>query len=172
MATELNVLPVSIVAGESTTAALTGVSATGRTCVYQFQAVSPFSVACDISGDEFSITLSASNTLALKAGSVRFVALATTTATGAVECVDTGYIYVYNSPLATSDYAAALAAIEAAILSYATTPNKRVTIGTMSVEYRSLNDLISLKSYYQSEIAREISGTGSGPFRIKSRFNF
>jgi hypothetical protein len=172
MATELNVLTSSIVAGESLTAELTGVSATGRTCVYQFGSATPLTVACDIAGDVFTLNLSAANTLVLRSGSIRFVALATTTATGAVECVDSGTITVEPSPVATSDYEAGLEAVEAAILNYAANPNQKVALSGMMVEYRSIEDLITLKSYYLAEIQRDKTGRGSGPMRIRSRFAF
>lgn len=171
MATELSILPTSITAGESFTATLPAtVTVTGRTCVYQFKAPVPFSVNCSASATQFTLSVSAAQSLTLKAGNIYFAAFATTTSTGAVECVDSGYLTVAPNPLATSSYETALAAVDVAIASYATNPNKRVNVGDISIEYRDLNDLIALKSYYQSEIARDLTGRGSGPFRISSRF--
>jgi len=171
MATELSILPTSITAGESFTATLPAtVTVTGRTCVYQFKTAVPFSVSCTDNGTSFILTVTAAQSLTLKAGNIYFAAFATTTSTGAVACVDSGYLTVAPNPLATSSYSTALAAVEAAIASYATNPNKRVNVGDISIEYRDLDDLISLKSYYQSEVNRELTGTGSGPFRISPRF--
>ena len=171
MATELSILPTSITAGESFTATLPAtVDVTGRTCIYQFKCAVPFSVICTASATQFTLSVSAAQSLTLKAGKIYFAAFATTTSTGAVECVDSGYLTVAPTPLATSSYETALAAVDVAIASYATNPNKRVNVGDISIEYRDLNDLIALKSYYQSEIARDLTGRGSGPFRISSRF--
>lgn len=171
MATELSILPTSITAGESFTATLPAtVTVAGRTCVYQFKAAVPFSVTCTDNGTRFILTMTAAQSLTLKAGNIYFAAFATTTSTGEVECVDSGYLTVEPNPLASSSYATALAAVEAAIANYAANPNKRVSLGTMSLEYRDLDDLIALKSYYQSEIARELTGRGNGPFRISPRF--
>ena len=170
MATELSVLPTSIVAGETLTATLTGVSTTGRTCSYQFASKTPLTVACTIVDGVFILTVSAAQTLTLKGGVIRFAALATTTATGAVACVDSGYITVESSPVATSDYSAALTAVDAAIANYAANPNKRVSLGAMSVEYRTLDELLTLRAFYISEIQRDLTGAGTGPTRILSRF--
>ena len=171
MATELSILPTSITAGESFTATLPStVTVTGRTCVYQFKAPVPFSVTCAAGETQFVLSVTAAQSLTLKAGNIYFAAFATTTSTGAVACVDSGYLTVAPNPLATSSYSTALAAVEAAIANYAANPNKRVSLGTMSLEYRDLDDLIALKSYYQSEIARDLTGRGNGPFRISPRF--
>ena len=171
MATELSILPTSITAGESFTATLPAtVTVAGRTCVYQFKAAVPFSATCAAVETQFALSVTAAQSLTLKAGNIYFAAFATTTSTGEVECVDSGYLIVEPNPLASSSYATALAAVEAAIANYAANPNKRVSLGTMSLEYRDLDDLIALKSYYQSEIARDLTGRGNGPFRISPRF--
>lgn len=171
MATELSILPTSITAGESFTATLPAtVTVAGRTCVYQFKAAVPFSATCAAGETQFTLSVTAAQSLTLKAGNIYFAAFATTTSTGEVECVDSGYLTVEPNPLASSSYATALAAVEAAIANYAANPNKRVSLGTMSLEYRDLDDLIALKSYYQSEIARDLTGRGNGPFRISTRF--
>lgn len=171
MADELSVLPTSIVAGESFTATLTGIDTTGKTCAYSFAAATPFSVTCTINGSGlFVLSVSAAQSLTLKAGNIRFVGMVTTTSGGAVECVDSGYLLVEPSPLATSNYSAALVAIDAAILTFASNPNRRVNLGTMSVEYKTLDELLSLRAFYQSEIQRDINGTGTGPSRILTRF--
>lgn len=170
MAQELSVLPSSIVAGESFTASLNGISTTGKTCVYSFAALTPFSVTCTIESSVFVLSVSAAQSLTLKSGNIRFAAMVTTTAGGAVECVDSGYLTVEPSPLATSNYSAALVAIDAAILTFASNPNKRVNLGTMSVEYKTLDELLSLRAFYQSEIQRDLTGTGSGPMRTLTRF--
>lgn len=170
MATELHALPTSIVAGETLAATLTGVLTTGRSCSYQFASKTPLTVACTIVNGVFILTVSAAQTLILKSGIIRFAAFATTTATSVVECVDSGYLTVEASPLATSDYSAALTAVDAAIANYAANPNKRVALGAMSVEYRSLDELLALRAFYIGEIQRDISGAGTGPTRILARF--
>lgn len=169
MAAELSILPDSIVAGESFTVSVTGVQTTGHTLSYSFATATPFTVACAITDGVFVLTVTAVQSLTLKAGQVRFVGMLTTTSGGAVECIDSGYLTVEASPLATSSYTAALAAVEAAILTFASNPNRRVNLGTMSVEYKSLDELLSLRAFYKSEIQRDLTGTGSGPMRVYTR---
>jgi hypothetical protein len=172
MAKELHVLPVQIIAGESISATLVGVSATGRTCSYAFKANTPFSVACSIVDGAFVLSVSSAQSLILKAGRIPFVAMATTTEGGAVECVDSGYLSVEPNPLSTSSFSAALAAVEAAILKFASNPNRQLALDGMSITYKTLDELLSLRSFYRSEISRDLGGRGSGPMRISTRFSW
>lgn len=159
-------------AGESFTATLADVSATGRTCSYAFKAVTPFSVSCTAENGVFVLSVSAAQSLALKAGNVYFAAFAVTTEGGATECVDSGHISVEPNPLAASDYDAAIAAVESAILKYASNANRRIQIGSMSVEYRSQDDLVALLAYYRAEKLHEFSGRPGGPTRFLTRFSW
>ena len=169
MAAELNQLPVSIVAGETLTATITGLETTGHTLTYSFASAIPFSVVCTVSGSAFVLTLAPSQTLTLKAGTIRFAGMHAETG-GATTCVDSGVLLVEASPLAVSNYSAALAAVEAAILKFGSNPNKRLSLEGMSIEYKTLDELLSLRAFYQGEVKRELGGIGSGPRRVLARF--
>lgn len=169
MAAELNQLPDSIVAGETLTATITGLTTTGYTLTYSFASAVPFSVACTVSGSDFVLTLTPVQTIALRAGALRFAAMHAATG-GATTCVDSGVIIVEASPLATSNYSAALAAVEAAILKFASNPNRRLSIDGMSIEYKTLDELLSLRSFYRSEINKDLGQRGGGPQRVLARF--
>lgn len=172
MANQLNILPTSLIAGESINKTITGITdVTGFTLSYLFSASTPLTVACTVESDQWTLDVTAAQTLTFKRGTVRFAAMLTETATGVVTCVDSGLISVEASPIATSDYSAALTAVESAIATYGSNPNKRLQLGTMMIEYRDLDDLIKLRDFYRGEIARETgNGYAGGPFRILSRF--
>lgn len=167
---ELHILPTSIIAGESITATITGLDVSGFSLSYQFSATTPFSVDCVANGDSWELTVTPAQTLTMKAGIVRFAALLTNTTEGTTQAVDYGTLAVAASPLTVSQYEAALVAVDAAILGFAGNVNKRLSLGTMSVEYRSLDELLNLRYFYVNEIAKEKSGRSGGPFIIGTRF--
>jgi hypothetical protein len=73
----------------------------------------------------------------------------------------------------TSDYRAALAAVDAAIASFSSNPNHSITVGEIAITYKTLDDLLALRSYYAGLVAAD-EGTGTaeaGKFaRILTRF--
>jgi len=165
----LNILPSSIVAGESIVESITGVTVTGYSLVYQFSATPPISVSCTGTTD-WTLTVTPAQTLTMKPSIIRFAALHTNNSTNQTTCVDSGMFVVAASPLATSQYSAALVAVDAAILDYAGNANKSLTLGPMSITYRSLDELLNLRAFYKNEIAKDQSGRGGGPFAIFTRF--
>lgn len=177
----LGYLPASIVAGESiwvaaanTTGATNSdisipdyTSAGGYTLAYQFASLpTALTVAAVANGTAWTLEVTGAQTLVWKAGSVRFVALASKA--GRVFQVDGGVISVSPSPIATSAWTAVVAACDAAILTYAANPNASLSIDGMNVSYRSMDDLIRLRSYAQNMAGYE---TGQRQRRIiRARF--
>jgi hypothetical protein len=89
-----------------------------------------------------------------------------------VTVIDSGTITVEASPIATSQYTAALAAVEAAILSYASNPNRSISVGTIRIDYKDFKELEMLRDYYKREIAKETgNGYGGGRVVLLTRFN-
>jgi hypothetical protein len=174
-------LPASIVAGESiwvaaanTTGATNSdisipdyTSAGGYSLSYQFASLpTALTVAAVASGAAWTLEVTGAQTLAWKAGSVRFVALASKA--GRVFQVDAGTIAVEPSPIATSTWTAVVAACDAAILTYAGNPNSSLSVDGMSVSYRSMDDLVRLRTYAQTMASYE---TGQRQRRIiRARF--
>ena len=175
MADALSILPDSVVAGESISVSVPSTTVTGYTLSYSFSASTPITVACVASGTTaWTLTVTAAQTLVWKRGQVRFAGMLTNTSTGVVTCIDSGVITVEASPLATSQYTAFVTAIDAAILTFGSNPNKRVALGAMSVEYKTLDDLLGLRAWAQSMANSETGNTtaGGGGFnRIYTRFN-
>ena len=100
-------------------------------------------------------TVSAAVTLAL-AASARWGVFATGS-DGSVSCVASGTLAVSKL---TSDYRAALAAVDAAIASFSSNPNRSITVGEIQITYKSLDDLLALRSYYAGLVAAD-EGTGT-----------
>lgn len=175
MADALSILPYSVVAGESISLSIPSTTVSGYTLSYQFSASTPITVACVASGTTaWTLTVISAQTLVWKRGQVRFAGMLTNTSTGVVTCIDSGVITVEASPLATSQYTAFVTAIDAAILTFGSNPNKRVSLGAMSVEYKTLDDLLGLRAWAQGMANSETGNTtaGGGGFnRIYTRFN-
>lgn len=181
----LGFLPASVIAGQTIFVSasnsvddwagddivIDGISpAGGYTLVYSFAAPTPISVTAAANGANtgWTLTVTAAQTLLWTAGKITFAALATHTASTKVYAVDSGSISVTASPLAVSQYAAALTAIETAIATFATDPQRSFTLGAMSISYSSLQELIDLRTFYRAEVARE---TGKRTKRIiRARF--
>jgi hypothetical protein len=141
----------------------------GYTLAYRFSAPTVLDVnaLANITNTGWTLTVTAAQTLLWKSGEVRFIGLVTHTATGRVFAVDSGAIIVTESPFYASQYQAALTAIEAAIANYATSPQRSFSLGDMSVTYGSLQELLDLRAFYQTEVARE---RGSVRRIIRARF--
>jgi hypothetical protein len=142
----------------------------GYTLAYSFSAAVPITVSAVANGANtgWTLTVTAAQTLLWKAGVIRFTALATHTASTKVYAVDCGAIKVTASPLAVSQYAAALTAVETAIASWGTSNQRSMQIGDMQVTFGTLKELLDLREFYRGEIARE---TSSHPKRIiRTRF--
>jgi len=142
--------------------------ADGHTLKYQFAASTAIEVTAvaNDANDGWTLTVTAAQTLTFQAGNVNFVALVTTT--DGTFAVDQGTIYVSANPTQTSDYAAALTAVDAAIADYGSNPHSSFMLDGMQVTYRSLKDLLNLRSHYKSLIAEE---TGKRQKRIiRTRF--
>lgn len=82
----------------------------------------------------------------------------THTASGKVFAVDSGAIIVAPSPVATSSWTAVVTAADAAILAYAANPHGSVTVDGFSFTFRSMSDLIALRSYAQNMAESETGG--------------
>jgi hypothetical protein len=142
----------------------------GYTLAYQFAAAVPISVAAVANSGNtgWTLTVTGAQTLLWRPGVVRFAGFVTHTESTRVFAVDEGAIGVTASPLATSEYATVLAAIETAILNYATNPRSSITVDGMTINYSSLRELLDLRSVYRAEVA---SQTGKRIKRIiRTRF--
>ena len=165
-------IPATLTAGESIAATITldGYAPNdGYTATWRFAAPEPISVA-GVSASEgaaWAVTLSPAQTLLFRRGNLSWDVLAEKA--GGATVAKRGTITVYPSPLAVSQYAAALAAVEAAIATFGTNAKRSFSIGAMSVSYRSLKELLDLRGYYKREIARETSMTG-GARIVRTRF--
>jgi len=170
MATELNILPSDIVAGETIKETIT-VPSDCDSAVYQFASETPLSVALVEETGVWTLTVSSAQTMTFKRGSIRFIGLSTD-ADGLVTCFDSGVINVEASPMATSNYSAALTAIRTAIQNWGTSENKRVQLGDMSLEVKDLDDLLRLEDHYKRLVALDTgsSNCSGGPIRILTRF--
>jgi len=171
MAEQKSILPTSLFAGESIVKTITGVTVTGYTLDYKFNCQpTPISVTCT-GATTWTLTVTSVQTLLWQRGVVSFVAYLTNTSDGSVSVVDFGDIDVEASPMATSQYTAALAAVEAAILTYASNPNRKINVGSINIEYKDMNELLKLRAFYQSEIAKQTGrGYGGGVVTLSTRF--
>jgi len=180
---ELGYIPASIVGGESIWIAAANVAqdrtdiiidgftpADGYTLAYQFAASTPVSVAAVANGDSTGWTLDVTGTVTLAwgPGRIPFVGIVTHTTPARSHVVDQGGVYVNPSPMRVSAWTAVVAAIDAAMLTAAATPNGSISIDGMSVSYRGVSDLTSLRNY-ASEQPRKDTGRHS-PGRILTRF--
>lgn len=172
MASQLSILPTTLFAGESIVKTITGITVTGYTLVYEFNSQpTPLSVDCVEDSEEWTLTVTSAQTLEWLRGVVSYVAYHTEEETGERTAVDYGQIDLTASPLKVSQYKTALEAVESAMLSYASNPNKTINIGTIRIEYKSFEELEKLRDYYRREIARETgNGYGGGRITLVTRF--
>ena len=144
----------------------------GYSLAYQYSAATPFSVAGVVSGDGWTVEITGAQTLVLQPGPLMFAAFVSITADAVTRsyAVDAGKIDMSASPLRVSSWQAVLVSVDAAIAEYATTSQGSVSIEGMSISYRSMNDLINLRSYVSTMLRRDtIRNT---PSIIRSRFAF
>jgi len=175
MAGLLDIMPDSLTPGETSevTVTLSDYSPDdGYTLAYRFAAATPITVdGVDNSAGGWTVTLTPSQTTLFARGEMAFDALVTLA--GVATLVDRGQIYVYASPLATSQWTAVLASVDAAIAAQATSGeiSGSVTIDGMSKSYtyRNREELLALRAFCIREINRD-KGTAR-PYRILARFN-
>jgi len=112
------------------------------------------------------VTVPASSTLAWTPGPIRFVGMATKA--GVATCIDSGVLTLIANPALPAPSAATLAAIDAAIATYAANPHQSISVDGVSTSFRSLSDLMDLRAHYADRVARE---TGTQRRRIiRARF--
>ena len=118
-------------------------------------------VALDVTDDGTDATASGSVasavTLALPAACKWGVFI--TGPDGGVTCIATGALAVRKL---TSDYRAALAAVDAAIAAFGSNPNREVTVGEIAIKYKTLDDLLALRSYYAGLVAADEGTDAAG----------
>jgi hypothetical protein len=180
---ELGYIPARIVGGESIWIAeantaqdsediiLDGFTpADGYTLAYQFAADTPISVDAVANGDNtgWTLNVTGTQTLTFTPGRVSFVGIVSHTTPARSHVVDSGGIYVNPSPMRVSAWKAVLTAIDAAMLTAAGTPNGSISVDGMSMSYRGVSDLKSLRDYAVEQLRRD---TGRrAPSRILSEF--
>lgn len=173
MASTLSYLPTEIIQGESINKTLASVTTVSDyTLVYKFSSQpTPIEVSCVGTSGSWVLTVTGAQTAVWKRGIVRYAAYLTKSSDSSVTVIDYGEISVEASPMATSDYTAALAAVEAAMLSYASNPNRSITVGTIRIDYKDYAELERLRDYYKREIAKETgNGYGGGIIKVLTRF--
>jgi hypothetical protein len=170
MQTNAGYMPERIIAGESIWIAAANTAqdgediifddftpAGGYSLAYQFAAATPITVAAVKNGGETGWTLdvTGAQTLLWAPSKLTFSGFVTHTATARVFAVDHGTIMVEASPLRVSVWAAALTACDAAIANYAATPKGTVTMGDMSVSYRSQDQLVQMRDYIAHRLRQD-----------------
>ena len=130
--------------------------ADGDSLAYQFAAPTPVEVAAvaNAANTGWTLTISAAQTLLWTSRTVGYTGMITDSDSRVFK-VDSGLIEVAPSPLRVSQYAAALTAIETAISNFASNPEKSFTLGDFSVSYGSVDELLKLRDFYKSEVAKE-----------------
>lgn len=145
--------------------------ATPATLSYHLQCDNPLTIkaAANSGNTGWTLTVSAVDTLTLGPGPVAFAGVLTID--GATKVVDTGIIHVRPSPLRVSSWLAVVTAIDAALLTAASSPSGSISIDGMSISYRSPDQLIRLRDYAAGMAAREsATGTMGGGRIIRTRF--
>ena len=141
----------------------------GYTLAYSFAAATASTVAAvaNAGGTGWTLEVPAVTTLTWKAGAIRYNALVTHTTSQRVYAVESGTFRVLPSPLAQSSWTAVVAACDAAMLTYSGNPNASITVDGMSISYRSMDNLTTLRSYARE---MELADKGYRPRIIRSRF--
>ena len=102
-------------------------------------------------------------------GIVRWVAYATAE-DGTKTAIASGAIYV--RPLR-SKYRAVVEAIDEQIQAWGSNPNQSISVGEINITYKTLDDLIGLRAYYEGKAKADEGGGaagGAGPRIMKVRF--
>jgi hypothetical protein len=172
MPTNQGFLPETVVAGETIWIAaantlqssediiIDGVSpAAGYTLVYQFSAPTPITVTATSNGANTGWTLevTGAQTLVWAPGVIQFVGLASIVVGESTRsyAVDAGAISVAASPLRVSSWVAVLAAVDAAIVTYAANPNGTISMDGISISYRTLDQLTALRDYVNYRLTQD-----------------
>jgi hypothetical protein len=157
MAGNAGYLPASIIGGESISVSadasgrditFSGFTPVDYSLSYQFAAPVPFAVSATANDEDtgWTLTISGTQTLAFGVGDIVYVGMITDDS-GLAVAVDTGTIRAQASPLRVSPWAAVLASVDAAIAEYAQTPSGNIMVDGVSVSFRSLSDLTTLRDY-------------------------
>jgi hypothetical protein len=166
-------IPESIVAGETIWVAaansvsdwagkdiiIDGILPANYTLAYQFAASTPASITAtaNTAGTGWTLTVTGAQTLVWNPGKVAFIALATESSGVSPKsfAVDQGVVVCEASPLRVSSWVAVLAAVDAAMINFAATPNGSISIDGTSVTYRSIDDLIKLREYVSYRLRQD-----------------
>jgi len=182
MSTTLGFLPLEITAGETIWLAaantlqgaediiITDYTPVTDTLAYDFGASTPINVTAvkNAADTGWTLEVTGAQTLLWFAGKLKISGLVTSISTERITSVDIGTINVLASPAQTSDYQAALTAIEAAIATFASNPSSSLTIDNMSISYNSVDDLLKLRTHYNGLVQSQL-GTRSKRI-IRTRF--
>lgn len=170
MATELNLLPTSLIAGETINVVITPPSS-ADTVKYQFASAVPLEVSVTEALGVWTLTVSSAQTIAFKRGAIQFYGFSTDD-DDVVTCFDSGIINVSSSPMATSEYSTALASVRLAIQKWGSSENQTIQIGELRFDCKSLDELLKLEDYYKRLVALDTgtSNYSGGPIRILTRF--
>lgn len=106
-------------------------------------------------------------TLAGFSGATRWIAYATTP--GGTEAIGSGEIYIRAL---VSKYRAVVAAIETALQNWGNNPNQSISVGEISISYKSYDDLLAILAYWRDRVKADENGTQptGGVQRVKVRF--
>lgn len=118
---------------------------------YNFEASTPFTVTATANGGNTGWTLQVTGvqTLTMQPGVVNYTGIVSQTISEVEQsfAVDVGSILVKASPMRVSSWVAVLAAVDAAITTFAANPNGSISVDGMSVSYRGMDDLMKLRDY-------------------------
>lgn len=152
----------------------------GWTLAYTLiNATSKISITTSASGASFLVSVPASTTAAYAAGAYQRVARVTKTTE--IYTVGSGTIEILPNLAALTTYdgrshaTIMLAAIEAAMQGRASSLQDEMEINGRRIRYMSAGDLITWRSFYKAEVAKEgqaasLARTGINPRRIGVRF--
>ena len=107
-------------------------------------------------------------TLAGFSGATRWIAYATTP--GGTEAIDSGEIYIRAL---VSKYRAVVAAIETALQNWGNNPNQSISVGEISISYKSYDDLLAILAYWRNRVKADEEGKqpAGGVQFMKVRFD-
>lgn len=146
-------LKESYAPGETITASFTDSAAVSMSATLTDGSKSSSGIALDKSGSVFSLSFADPGF----SGRVRYEILATDS-DGSVRSVASGSLFfrVLISP-----NRAIVTAIDKAIQTWGTNPNKSIVCGELSITYKSLDELLSIRSHYASLADADENGVSS-----------
>ncbi len=170
MSGTLNLMPDSLVAGESLSVTVTvaGYSPDdGWSLAYRFaaQPTGITAAGADNGAGGWTVSLTSAQTLTMLSGSMRYDALVTKGDESVA--VDKGAIVVSSSPLLASKWATVLDSVDAAIATWGTSDQRSITIEGMSIYYRQIEELFKLRTFCLRMIARESGNKQSAIVRTR-----